>query len=54
MASRLFECQSCNSFGKITLKGPDADIESIAFCPACGADISQVDDYEEHDEKDYD
>ena len=50
MASRLFEGQSCMSFGKIILKGPDADVDSIAYCPTCGADISRVDDYEEDDE----
>jgi hypothetical protein len=38
------------SFGKIILKGPDADVDSIAYCPTCGADISRVDDYEEDDE----
>jgi len=55
MASRLFECQSCMSFGKIILKGSDADIDSIAYCPTCGADISRVDDYEEdeNDRADY-
>lgn len=51
MASRLFECQSCMSFGKIILKGPDADVDSIAYCPTCGADISRVDDYEEDDDE---
>lgn len=48
MASRLFECQSCMSFGKIILKGPDADIADVCCCPVCSADISETeDDYEE-------
>ena len=49
MPSRLFECQACGSFGKIILKGPDADISAIAVCPMCGADISRVDDYEDEE-----
>ena len=54
MASRLFECQSCGSFGKIILKGQDAEIEAIAFCPVCGADISRVEDEDNEDERAYD
>ena len=50
MASRLFDSESRMSFRKISLKGRDADVDSIAYCPTCGADISRVDDYEEDDE----
>jgi hypothetical protein len=47
MASRLFECDACGTYGKITLKGEDSRIEDIACCPVCGADITQVEEYEE-------
>lgn len=37
---KLFDCPHCQSYGKICLKGPEADIESITLCPCCGADIT--------------
>ena len=45
MAARLFECAECNAFGKITLKGSDHETGDIAFCPVCGADIYEEDDF---------
>lgn len=49
MASRLFECSECNAYGKITLKGGDHGIEDIVCCPVCGADITQVEEYEDEE-----
>lgn len=49
MASRLFECSECNAYGKITLKGNEHEIEDIVCCPVCGADITQVDDYNDEE-----
>lgn len=49
MASRLFECSECGSYGKITLKGEDHDIEAVVYCPVCSADISKVEEYEDEE-----
>lgn len=45
--TRVFDCEQCGAFGKITLKGDDHSIEDIAYCPICGADIE--DDKDEVD-----
>lgn len=50
MPSRLFECVECDSYGKITLKGTDQSVDAIACCPVCGADISQVEEFDEDEE----
>lgn len=50
MASRLFECTNCGAYGKITVKGTDYDVEAIVCCPVCGADITQVEEYEDDEE----
>ena len=47
MPSRLFECTDCNSYGKITLKGTEQDVDAIVCCPVCGADISDTEEYED-------
>jgi DNA-directed RNA polymerase subunit RPC12/RpoP len=39
MATRVFECSNCGSFGKITVKGSDSSAEDIVYCPVCSADI---------------
>lgn len=50
MASRLFECDSCGAFGKISLKGDELEKSDIAFCPVCSADISEDEKIEEDEE----
>lgn len=49
MASRLFECDSCGAFGKITLKGDELDTCDIAYCPVCSADISEDEKLDEEE-----
>lgn len=49
MASRLFECESCSAYGKISLKGNEHAVEDIACCPVCGADITQVEEYDDEE-----
>jgi len=49
MASRLFECSECNAYGKITLKGDEHEVEEIVCCPVCGADITQVEEYDDEE-----
>lgn len=48
-AIRLFECEHCGAFGKITLKDEDSDKSSIVCCPACGGDISEEEQYDDED-----
>lgn len=48
MAIKYFECTSCQSHGKITVKSEEGITnEDIVYCPVCGADI-----YEEEDDLD--
>ena len=49
MASRLFECEACGAYGKITLKGNDHEVDDIICCPVCGADITQVEEFDEEE-----
>lgn len=49
MISRLFDCESCGSYGKITLKDTEHKIEDIVYCPVCSADITQVEEYDEEE-----
>jgi predicted nucleic acid-binding Zn-ribbon protein len=48
MATKYFECSSCQSHGKITVKSDnDLSTEDIVYCPVCSADI-----YEEEEDLD--
>lgn len=49
MASRLFECEACGAYGKISLKSSDHQVEDIVCCPVCGGDITQVEEYDEEE-----
>ncbi len=44
-ASKTFECQVCESSGKIVVRTDDVNIEDIQYCPVCGSPI-----YEESDD----
>lgn len=39
MAIKYFECETCDTQGKITTKGDEVVVEDIVYCPVCGADI---------------
>lgn len=47
-STKYFECETCDSTGKIIIKSEDVHVDDIVYCPICGADI-----YEE-DEDDFD
>jgi len=49
MISRLFECESCGAYGKITLKDNEHSTEDVVYCPVCSADITQVEEYEDEE-----
>jgi len=41
---KYFECNNCDSTGKITIKTNDVTVEDIVYCPVCGADIYDEDE----------
>jgi len=47
MAVRHFDCDSCGAHGKITFKEGTYQTQDIAYCPFCGSDIYEDEDYEE-------
>lgn len=51
MATRLFDCQECGAFGKITLKNDELDKSSIVCCPVCGGDITEEEDYDDEEDQ---
>jgi hypothetical protein len=42
--SKTFECQNCESEGKIVIKGDDVTLADISVCPVCGSSIFEEDD----------
>jgi NAD-dependent SIR2 family protein deacetylase len=46
MAIKYFECEHCDSHGKITVKDEDISTSDIVYCPVCGGDIYEDDDDE--------
>jgi transcription elongation factor Elf1 len=50
MVVKQFECGHCGSEGKITIKGSDTHFEDIVYCPVCGGDIYEEEDFIEEDE----
>lgn len=50
MATRLFECENCGAFGKITVKGDELNKSDIVYCPVCSADIAEDEKYEDEEE----
>lgn len=45
--SKHFQCENCESEGKIVIKTEDVSLSDIAYCPVCGADI-----YDEEEDTD--
>lgn len=50
MTTKLFECESCGSEGKIVIKGTDIQLEDIVYCPVCSADIYEEEEFNEDDQ----
>jgi hypothetical protein len=46
MAIRYFECDHCDAHGKITVKDEDITASDIVYCPVCGGDIYEEEDYD--------
>ena len=47
MAARVFECENCGAFGKVTLKSAEHEKSDIVYCPVCSADIFEDDEDDE-------
>lgn len=48
MATKHFDCDICGAHGKIIFKDSSEFTSSdVAFCPMCGGDIFEEDDYNE-------
>lgn len=47
MAQKIFECENCETTGKITVKNKELSTRDIACCPVCGASIWDEDDLED-------
>lgn len=45
--TKAFECEDCGAIGNIKLKGDDYAPQDIVFCPVCGHDIYEEEDYDE-------
>jgi len=50
MIVKHFQCTSCESEGKITVKGDDFNYEDIVYCPLCSADIYEESDLDEDEQ----
>lgn len=47
---KQFQCETCNSEGKITIKGSEVQFEDIVYCPVCSGSIWEEEDSEELEE----
>lgn len=48
MPTKYFECNTCDTMGKIIIKSEDVEVEDVVYCPVCGADIYEEDeDYDD-------
>ena len=50
MAVRHFDCDSCGAHGKISFKETsEYSTSDVAYCPFCGSDIYEDEEYDEDD-----
>ena len=47
MTTKHFECPTCETEGKIIIKGTDVQLEDIVYCPVCSADIYEEEEFDE-------
>lgn len=52
MAVKHFDCEGCGAHGKITFKDGDFNVSDVAYCPFCGADIYEDEDYDDEEDQD--
>jgi hypothetical protein len=52
MATKHFDCDTCGAHGKIIFKETDSvRVSDIAYCPACGGDIYEPEEFEDENEE---
>ena len=44
MTTKQFDCDHCESSGKISIKTKEITLNDIAICPVCGSPLLQDDD----------
>ena len=50
MAVKHFDCDECGAHGKISFKEGELQSSDIAYCPFCGGDIFEDEEFDEEDE----
>ena len=50
MAVKYFDCDACGAHGKISFKENDLKTTDVVYCPFCGGDIYEEEEFEEDDD----
>lgn len=50
MAVKHFDCENCGAHGKVSFKEGEYTTSDVVFCPFCGADIYEEEDFDEDDD----
>lgn len=51
MAVRHFDCDACGAHGKISFKEGEYTTSDIAYCPFCGGDIYEDEEFDDSDDE---
>ena len=51
MAQRHFDCETCGAHGKIVFKEGTLSTGDIAYCPFCGGDIYEEEEYNDEEDQ---
>lgn len=51
MVVKQFQCDHCETEGKISIRGSDIQFEDIVYCPVCGSDIYEEEDFADEDDQ---
>jgi len=50
MINKIFECDECQTVGKIQVEGESVVFTDLVYCPVCGSDIFEEEDWDEGEE----
>lgn len=45
-----FDCIHCEAEGKINIKGDDINVSDIVYCPVCGGDIYEEEEFDKDED----